>query len=65
MHGYHSFCRSRYLSSALNWIYLKSYYFFCCCCNNDNTINKNTQWIADELPEEKQIIIELINEYDD
>jgi hypothetical protein len=42
-----------------NWIALKAYACFCSINPNDNDTRN------DNLPEEKQVIIELINEYDD
>ncbi len=59
MFGYPSICRSRYLSFAWKWIAIKVY---SCCCSiksDDDTYQD------DNLLEEKYVIIELLNEYDD
>lgn len=54
-----SICISRYLLLTWNWIALKVY---SCCCIHYTHDSTNHD---DNLPEEKQVIIELINEYDD
>lgn len=54
-----SICISRHLLLMWNWIALKAYACFCSINPNDNDTRN------DNLPEEKQVIIELINEYDD
>ena len=63
MFSYTGICCSRYIYASWNWIARKIY--SSCCVKRSDDLDEQTPHDHYSIPEDKHIIIELLNEYDD
>ncbi len=63
MFGCYNICGSRYIISGWNWIARKTYTI--CCVSSADNLDEQLPYDPYSIPEEKHVIIELLNEYDD